>query len=95
MLNDNLDSWSCALGYEVAGRSEDNKLVNLYQNYHYDEAYDAEIMSEEPESSFYEDWGENYSYVWAKSSFSLIYTSVLNYLKYWKVLKNSIILNKK
>lgn len=63
LVNDNLDSWSCALAYEISGRSDTNKNVNVYQNYHYDEAYDADMLSEEHDSSLFEDWGENYSYV--------------------------------
>lgn len=60
LVNDNLDSWSCALGYSVAGKYGDNKNVHLYQNYHYDEAYDAEILSEEHDSSVFEDLMENH-----------------------------------
>ena len=64
LVPDNLDSWSCALSYEIAGKVDNNKNANMYQSYHYDEAFDAEALSEEHDSSLYEDWGEsNYQYI--------------------------------
>jgi len=70
LVKDNLDSWSCALSYDIPGKLGENK-ANVYQSYQYDEMYDVDEdemdedeqfgdhMSLEPESFIEEVWNQH------------------------------------
>ena len=62
LVKDNLDSWSCALSYDIPGKSGDQKS-QLHKNCQYDEMYDVddeeqygENMSLEHDSYINEEW---------------------------------------
>ena len=52
LVKDNLDSWSCALSYDLPSKLDENKSL-VYKNYRYDEMYDVDDDEEDEEQQVY------------------------------------------